>query len=67
MAIPATAKITEATFDLGIGKLTFAVEDDAGTLRVVARYNGARVEDWTPAGGHVEKRQLDTPDGYQRV
>lgn len=67
MSIPATAEVGKVTYDLGsLGSLTIEVEDDAGTERIVARYNGARVQDWTPSGGHLEFRDLDTPAGYER-
>lgn len=68
MAIASTAAVQEVSYQLdSLGALVIKVENDAGTERLVARYNGSRVVDWTPAGGHVEQRDLDTPSGYERV
>lgn len=68
MSITAKEIVTGCEFDLGtLGKYTVNIENDAGTLRIVARYNGFRTSDVTPAGGHVEQRQLDSPTGFERV
>lgn len=67
MAITAKEIVTGCEFDLGeLGTYTVKIEDDAGTPRIVARYNGFRTSDVTPAGGHVEQRQLDTVSGFER-
>lgn len=67
MAITVTPTATGSEFDFGdLGKYTVAVEDDANTQRVVARYKGSRTSDVTPAGGHVEQRQLDNVPGFER-
>lgn len=62
MAIPA-----KTAFDFGdLGTLTVGVEDDAGTLRVIVRYNGQKVRDITPSGGHVEDRTAGSlPTDYE--
>lgn len=67
MSIPASATIEVATFEFdGLGTITVGVENDAGTERVVIRYNGGRVRDITPAGGHVEDRTMASlPEDYQ--
>lgn len=68
MAITVTPTATGSEFDFGdLGKYVVAVEDDAGTERVVARYNGTRTSDVTPSGGHTEQRQIDNPAGFERI
>lgn len=69
MPIPASATITRAEFDFGdLGTLSVGVENDAGTERVVIRYNGEWVRDISPAGGHVEDRENGTlPAGYEVI
>lgn len=68
MVITATPIVTGIEFDLGgLGRYKVSVESDAGTERIVARYNGARTSDVTPAGGHTEQRQLDSPAGFERI
>ena len=68
MSITAEAIVTGVEFNLGaLGTYKVSVENDAGTERVVSRYNGSRTSDVTPSGGHTEQRQLDSPSGFERV
>lgn len=67
MAITVTPTAAGSEFDFGsLGKYVVEVENDAGTERVVARWKGFRTSDVTPSGGHVEQRQLDTVEGFER-